>query len=55
LIVTNNHVISNGGNFIVIYAQGGTTEADLVGTTPEFDLAVLKVDGPVPTTVGLTG
>jgi 2-alkenal reductase len=52
LVVTNDHVISNGNNFIVIYAQGGTAEADLVGTAPEFDLAVLKVDGPVPATVG---
>ena len=52
MVVTNDHVISNGNNFIVIYAQGGTAEADLVGTAPEFDLAVLKVDGPVPAMVG---
>jgi 2-alkenal reductase len=52
LVVTNDHVISNGNNFIVIYAQGGTAEASLVGTAPEFDLAVLKVDGPVPATAG---
>ena len=52
MIVTNDHVISNGNNFIVIYAQGGTAEAELVGTAPEFDLAVLKLDGPVPATVG---
>jgi 2-alkenal reductase len=52
LIVTNDHVISNGDNFIVIYAQGGTAEARLVGTAPEFDLAVLKVNGSVPATVG---
>ena len=29
-VVTNNHVISAGENFIVIYAQGGTAEAELV-------------------------
>jgi 2-alkenal reductase len=52
LVVTNEHVISNGNNFIVIYAQGGTAEAELVGTAPEFDLAVSKVNGPVPATVG---
>jgi 2-alkenal reductase len=50
-LVSNNHVISAGENFIVIYAQGGTAEAELVGVAPEFDLAVLKVDGPVPATV----
>ena len=32
----------------VIYAQGGRAPATLIGTAPEFDLAVLKVDGPVP-------
>lgn len=47
-IVTNNHVVEGAQQLIVIYAQGGAVPAALVGTTPEFDLAVLKVDGPVP-------
>jgi 2-alkenal reductase len=51
-VVTNNHVIAGADNLLVIYAQGGTAEAELVGTAPEFDLAVLKVDGPVPATAG---
>jgi putative serine protease PepD len=41
-VVTNNHVIAGADNLLVIYAQGGTAEAELVGTAPEFDLAVLK-------------
>jgi 2-alkenal reductase len=47
-IVTNNHVVEGGREFSVIYAQGGAEPATLVGTAPDFDLAVLKVDGPVP-------
>lgn len=47
-IVTNNHVVEGGQNFTVIYSQGGVIPAELVGTAPEFDLAVLKVDGQVP-------
>jgi 2-alkenal reductase len=47
-LVTNNHVIENAAELTVIYAEGGTAPATLVGTAPQFDLAVLKVDGPVP-------
>ena len=47
-IVTNNHVIEGARNILVVYAQGGRASASVVGTAPEFDLAVLKVDGPVP-------
>ncbi len=47
-VVTNNHVVEGARNLTIIYAQGGTAPAALVGTAPDFDLAVLKVDGPVP-------
>jgi 2-alkenal reductase len=47
-VVTNNHVIEGAGVLDIIYAQGGRAPASLVGTAPEFDLAVLKVNGPVP-------
>jgi 2-alkenal reductase len=50
-LVTNYHVVANARNLTVIYAQGGTAEATLVGIAPEFDLAVLKVEGPIPATV----
>lgn len=47
-VVTNNHVVEGARDFMVIYAAGGQSPARLVGTAPEFDLAVLKVEGAVP-------
>lgn len=47
-LVTNHHVIEGARELTIIYAQGGTAPAQLIGTAPEFDLAVLKVDGPIP-------
>jgi 2-alkenal reductase len=47
-LVTNNHVVQGSQEIQVIYAKGGQVPARLVGASPEFDLAVLKVDGPVP-------
>ncbi len=47
-LVSNFHVVEGASNLQVIYAQGGRAPATLIGTAPEFDLAVLKVDGPVP-------
>ena len=47
-IVTNNHVVEAGQEISIVYATGGQIPATLIGTSPEFDLAVLKVDGPVP-------
>lgn len=47
-VVTNNHVVEGAQEVAVIYAQGGRASAQLVGTAPDFDLAVLKVDGLVP-------
>jgi 2-alkenal reductase len=47
-VVTNNHVVEGAQDITVIYARGGRAAATLVGGAPEFDLAVLKVDGPAP-------
>jgi 2-alkenal reductase len=47
-LVTNNHVIEGATEISVIYAKGGQVPAQLIGTSPEFDLAVLRVDGPIP-------
>jgi 2-alkenal reductase len=41
-------VVEDAQELVVIYAQGGRAPARLVGTAPDFDLAVLKVDGLVP-------
>jgi 2-alkenal reductase len=47
-VVTNNHVVEGARDIRIIYAKGGTAPARLIGTAPEFDLAVLQVEGPVP-------
>ncbi|MCB0154720.1 MAG: trypsin-like peptidase domain-containing protein, partial [Anaerolineae bacterium] len=47
-VVTNNHVVEGATELSVVYAQGGTAPARLVGTSPDFDIAVIKVEGPVP-------
>ncbi len=43
-IVTNNHVIENGNSIVVRLFDGRELPADLIGTFPESDIAVLKVD-----------
>lgn len=50
-IVTNNHVVENGQSFEVIYSDGRTVPATLIGTDAFQDVAVIKVDPPVPATV----
>jgi len=47
-IITNNHVIANFTRLDVIYADGGKAQAKLVGADPLVDLAVIKVEAPVP-------
>lgn len=43
-IVTNNHVIAEGGPITVRFADGEIKEAELVGADPQADLALLKVE-----------
>jgi len=45
LLLTNDHVIDNGGPLKVVFADGETLAADLVGRDPDTDLAVLRVSG----------
>ncbi len=42
-LVTNYHVIRNGAKFTVILDDGTEYQADLVGSDPRTDLAVLKI------------
>ena len=43
-VVTNNHVVDNASGFQVTLANGRQHRADLVGSFPADDLAVLHVD-----------
>lgn len=46
-IVTNNHVVENGREYEVVFANGERRAAELVGTDADSDLAVIRVD-PLP-------
>ena len=43
-IVTNNHVVEDSTALQVRFADGSTALAKLIGTDPDSDLAVIKVD-----------
>ncbi len=43
-ILTNNHVAGDGSKLTVTFADGSTADATLVGASPGYDLAVIKVD-----------
>ena len=53
-ILTNNHVAGDGSNMRVTFEDGTTADAQLVGSNPGYDLAVIKVDrtGLPVTTLG---
>ena len=55
-IITNNHVVSGASSITVTFSDGTTVDASVVGTDPNADLAVLKVNAPAnllaPVTVG---
>ncbi len=43
-VVTNNHVVDDGANFIVVLSDGTELDAKLIGKDKKTDLAVLKVE-----------
>lgn len=43
-VVTNNHVVEGAEQLEVMLAEGGSAPAEVVGTDPLTDLAVLKID-----------
>lgn len=50
LIATNNHVVAEADEIVVIFPDGTALEAELVGADDKTDLAVLRVqpDTPLP-------
>ncbi len=43
-IVTNNHVVAGGGDILVTFSDGSQSSARVVGTDPDSDLAVIRVE-----------
>ena len=55
LIVTNDHVISGASKLDVVFVDGTTADAELVGSFPEDDVAMIRVknrDDLVPAKLG---
>ena len=44
-IVTNNHVIENADEILIEFWSGEELPAEVIGTDPNTDIALLKVDG----------
>ncbi|WP_103762726.1 Do family serine endopeptidase [Roseovarius confluentis] len=47
-IVTNNHVIETADEIIIEFFSGRELEAEVIGTDPKTDIALLKVDADEP-------
>jgi 2-alkenal reductase len=47
-IVTNNHVVEGAARLSVTFYDGQTVDANLIGTYPASDLAILQVNAHVP-------
>jgi S1-C subfamily serine protease len=43
-IITNNHVVDNSGIVTITFLDGESYTAKIIGTDPDLDLAVLKVE-----------
>ena len=54
-VVTNNHVIDGADAINIIMSDGTQVEAEVVGSDPWTDLAVLKISSDVVTTVAEFG
>lgn len=45
-VVTNAHVVEGASSCVVVLADGSSWGAVIIGTAPEVDLAVLRIDAP---------
>ena len=48
IVVTNNHVIEGADEIVVNFVDGSSLPAELIGTDPKTDIAILKVTPPSP-------
>ncbi len=48
LIMTNNHVISDANDITVKFSDGVEKKAKIIGSDPETDVALIKVDEKIP-------
>jgi len=48
IVITNNHVIADANDITVILTNGTKLKAELVGTDPKVDVAVLRVKPEKP-------
>ncbi|KRA69476.1 2-alkenal reductase [Pelomonas sp. Root662] len=53
VLLTNNHVVEGASDIEVMLSDGRQAQAKLIGTDPETDVAVLKIDLPDLPTIAL--
>jgi 2-alkenal reductase len=52
-ILTNNHVVEGASELSVVFADNSRRDAELIGTDPLNDVAVIQVDGELPAVAAL--
>ncbi|QDV08675.1 putative periplasmic serine endoprotease DegP-like precursor [Planctomycetes bacterium Poly30] len=52
-IVTNHHVVDGGTRFEIVFTDGSKAPAKLLGSDDSVDLALLQLEGPIPSPNGL--
>jgi serine protease Do len=48
IVITNNHVIGEANDIVVIFTDGRKLKAEVIGKDPKVDVAVLKVKSDTP-------
>ncbi|MGA2494346.1 MAG: Do family serine endopeptidase [Roseiarcus sp.] len=48
IVITNNHVVGDANDIVVIFTDGRKLKATIVGKDPKVDVAVLKVESDKP-------